>query len=179
MAFAQGERLQAPCHSSSGPVLILYFPLFALTCASVVILRRSRPGIARSLYRGALGLAVLPYLLHVHYTWGWVTRFGDPTPPIGAYPGVRAYATSSLTAAVLLLATGWFLVGRIPLVTVLVPAILWLVYWYICLPLVFRGAPEFAPLDNVPLVWLFASSAFATVLLAGTAWAALRRNPPA
>jgi hypothetical protein len=56
---------------------------------------------------------------------------------------------------------------------------LWLLYWYVCLPLVFWRAPEFAPLDNVPLVWLFASSAYASVLLAGSAWIMLRYIPPA
>lgn len=160
-------------------MLILYFPLIAVVCLTVALVRCRWPRAARALYRMALLLAVLPYLLHVYYTWGWVTQFGDPQPRIGVYPGVQAYTVSSLGAALLLLGAGWFLVRRFPLAAALVPAVLWLLYWYVCLPLVFWRAPEFVPLDNVPLVWLFASSAFATVVLAGSAWTALRRTPPA
>lgn len=160
------------------PVLILYFPLFTAVCLAAVFARRRRPRAARALSRVALLLSVLPYLLHLHYTWGWVTQFGDPQPRIGTYPGVQAYAASSLGTALLLLVAGGLLERRFPLLMAFVPAALWLLYWYVCLPLVFWRAPEFAPLDNVPLAWLFASSAYATVMLAGSAWIGLRRAPP-
>jgi hypothetical protein len=134
-------------------VLIFYFPLFALVCLAAV-LARLRPALARTLYRLALLLSVLPYLLHVWYVWGWITEFGDPHPKIGVYPGLISYGVSALAAVCILLAAALLLVRRAPAATALLPPALWLVYWYVCLPRVYRnGAPEFAPLDNIPLVW--------------------------
>lgn len=151
-------------------VLIFYFPLFALACVAAV-LARFRPALARTLYRVALISSVLPYLLHVWYVWGWITESGDPHPKIGVYPGLISYGVSALAAVCILLAAALLLVRRAPAATALLPPALWLVYWYVCLPRVYRnGAPEFAPLDSIPLVWLFAFSAFATVLLIASVW---------
>jgi hypothetical protein len=50
------------------------------------------------------------------------------------------------------------------------------VYWYGVIPLAFWRGPVFVPIDNKPLIWLFAFSALATVVLALCAWIALARR---
>ena len=154
------------------PILLLAFLLAGL--GSVAL--RSRPKAARALYRTALLLAVVPYLLHVRYTWGWVSGWGDPQPPIGVYPGLVAFAVAGTFTAVALAAAAWVLAVRVPLVTVALPAALWLLYWFGILRLVTWRGPDFVPLDNKPLIGLFLFSAFATVLLALSAWAALAHS---
>ena len=146
-------------------VVLLYFAGFFIVCVGVAAFRH-RPATARLLYRVALLLAILPYLLHVRYTWGWVSGFGDPQPRIGVYPGLVAFAASGVIAAVALVALAWFVVRRVPVATVALPLALWLAYWFGSLRLIYWRAPDFVPVDNRPLIWLFAFSAAATVLLA-------------
>ncbi len=156
-------------------MLSLYFPALVLVCLGAVVLRR-QPAAARTLYRIALVMAALPYLLHIRYTYGWVSGFGDPQPRIGVYPGLMAFAVAGVIATLALLIAAWILVSRVPLITAALPPALWLVYWYGVLRLVYWRAPDFVPIDNKPLIWLFALSALATILLAATAWAALWRR---
>jgi hypothetical protein len=157
-------------------VLSLYFPVFVLVCLAVVVLRR-RPGAARAFYRVALFVTALPYLLHVRFTWGFVSSFGDPQPRIGVYPGLVAFAVVGVVATLGLLAAAWILASRLPLAAAALPSALWLVYWYGVLRLAYWRAPGwYVPIDNKPLIWLFAFSALATVLLALCAWIALARR---
>lgn len=156
-------------------MLLFYFPGFLLTSLGVVLLRR-RPAAARALYRVLLLGAVLPYVLHARHTWGWVSEVWDPQPRVGIYPGLVAFGASTVLIAASLLALAWALVRRHPLATAALPPALWLLYWYVSLRLLFWRAPEFAPLDNKPVVWLLATSVFATPLLFLAAWGALR-NP--
>jgi hypothetical protein len=158
-------------------VLAFYFPGFALVCLGAIVLRR-RPAAARALYRVALVMVAVPYLLHVRYTWGFVSGFGDPQPRIGVYPGLVAFAVAGTLATLGLLAAAWIMTSRAPIATAALPPVLWLVYWYGVLPLAYWRAPIFVPIDNKPLIWLFALSAFATVLLALCAWFALARRAP-
>jgi hypothetical protein len=155
-------------------VLFLYLLGFPIVCLGVVVLRH-RPGVARTLYRVALLLTTLPYLLHVRYAWGWVSGFGDPQPRIGVYPGLIAFAASGVLAAVGLLALAWVMVPRAPIATAALPPSLWLVYWFGSLRFIYWRAPDFIPVDNKPLVWLFGFSVVATVLLAVSASFALAR----
>jgi len=117
-------------------------------------------------------LAALPYVLHVRYTWGWVSGFGDPHSRIGIYPGLVAFAVTALFVVLGLLALAWIVLARLPIATVALPIALWLVYWFGSLRLAYWRAPDFVPIDNRPLMWLFGFSAVATVLLAACLWAA-------
>jgi hypothetical protein len=155
-------------------MLLIYLPVFLLICLGSIAFRH-RPRSARALYRAALLLAALPYLLHVRYTWGWVSGFGDPQPRIGIYPGLVAFAVAGTLTTVALIAAAWVLARRLPVATAALPPVLWLLYWYASLPLVYWRAPNFVPIDNKPLIALFAFSAFATILLALSAWFALAR----
>jgi hypothetical protein len=157
-------------------MLSLYFPAFVLLCIAAIALRR-RPRVARTLYRLALPMAAVPYLLHVRYTYGSVSGFGDPGPRIGVYPGLVAFAIAGALGTLVLLMVAWVLVSRVPLATAALPPALWLTYWFGVLPLAYWQAPSFVPIDNKPLIWLFGFSAVATVLLALTAWLAFGRGP--
>jgi hypothetical protein len=126
-------------------------------------------------YRIGLLLSALPYVVHVQYTWGWVSGFGDPQPPIGVYAGLVAFAVAGVLGTVALVAAALVLVRRMPLATAALPPALWVVYWFGTLRLIYWRAPDFVPIDNKPLIGLFAFSAVATVLLALTAWFALAR----
>jgi hypothetical protein len=161
-----------PTCDHSGDVLPIYFLAFLLVCLGSIAFRR-RPQAARALYRVALLLAALPYLLHVQYVYGWVSGFGDPSPRIGVYPGLVAFAVAGVLTTVALLAVAWLLVGRAPLATAALPPTLWLLYWFGVLRLAYWRGPSFVPIDNKPLIWLFAFSALATLLLALSAWVAL------
>ncbi len=143
--------------------------LFLLTLAALslaVVLLRRRPDAARGLFRLALLAAAVPYAVHVRYTWGWVSGYGDPSPRIGVYPGLQAYAAVAAVVILLLLAAAWALVPRAPVATALLPLALGLAYRSICLPLLDWRAPDSVPLDNVPLVWLLGTGVLATLLLA-------------
>jgi hypothetical protein len=150
-------------------MVLLYLAAFLAVCFGVVALRR-RPASARMLCRVALLLAALPYLLHVRYTWGWVSSFGDPQPRIGVYPGLVAFAAAALITVLGLLTSAWIVLPRLPIATVALPGALWLVYWFGSLPLAYWRAPDFIPIDNRPLMWLFGVSAVATVCLAACLW---------
>lgn len=158
-------------------MVLLYFAGFFIVCLGVVAFRH-QPATARALYGLALLLVILPYLLHVRYTWGWVSGFGDPHPRIGVYPGLVAFAASGVVAAVALVTLAWVALRRAPIATVALPLALWLAYWFGSLRLIYWRAPHFVPIDNKPLVWLFAFSAFATVLLAMSLLVGLRRSAP-
>jgi hypothetical protein len=155
-------------------MVLLYLAAFFVVCLGVVALRH-QPASALTLYRVALVLTAFPYLLHVWYTWGWVSGFGDPQPRIGVYPGLVAFAATALIAVLGLLASAWIILPRLPIATVALPAALWLVYWFGSLRLAYWRAPDFVPIDNRPLVWLFGLSAVATVLLAACLWVVRRR----
>jgi hypothetical protein len=155
-------------------MVLFYFAGFFIVCLAIVAFRH-RPATARMLYRVALLLATLPYLLHVRYTWGWVSGFGDPHPRIGVYPGLVAFAASGVVGAVALVTLAWVVLRRVPIVTVALPLALWLVYWFGSLRLIYWRAPDFISVDNRPLIWLFAFSAVATVLLAMSLLVGLRR----
>ena len=170
-----GHDADSISYTSGLTVVLIYSLGFFVVCLGVVTLRH-RPAAARLLYRGALLVATLPYLLHVRYTWGWVSGFGDPQPRIGVYPGLVAFATSGVLAAVGLLALAWVVLPRVPLATVALPSVLWVVYRFVSLRLIYWRAPDFVPVDNRPLMWLFAFSVVATALLALSAWIALRRS---
>jgi surface polysaccharide O-acyltransferase-like enzyme len=156
-------------------VVLFYFAGFFIVCLGVIALR-DRPASARGVYRVALLLATLPYLLHVRYTWSWVSGFGDPHPRIGVYPGLVAFAASGVVAAVVLVTVAWVVLRRVPVATVGLPLALWVGYWFGSLRLIYWRAPDFVPVDNRPLIWLFAFSAVATVLLAMSLLAGLRRS---
>lgn len=155
-------------------MLPIYVLTFLLVCLGSVAFRR-RPPVARAFYRVALLLVALPYLLHVRYTWGWVSGFGDPHPRIGIYTGLVAFAAVGVLTTVALVTTSWALVPRIPLATAALPPALWLLYRFGSLRLVYWHAPDFVPIDNKPLIWLFTFSAIATILLALCAWVAVAR----
>jgi hypothetical protein len=152
-----------------------YVAAFFFVCLGVVALRH-RPPAARMLYRVALLLSTVPYVLHIRYTWGWVSGFGDPSPRIGIYPGLVAFAATGIIAALGLLTIAWIVLPRVPIATVALPPALWLVYWFGSLRLIFWRAPDFVPVDNKPLIWLFAFSTLATVLLAISLLVGLRRS---
>ena len=152
---------------------ILYLLVLAALSLAVV-LARGRPDLARGLYRGARLAAAVPYAVHVRYTWGWVSSYGDPSPRIGVYPGLQAYAAVSAVIILVLLGAAWALVPRAPVATALLPLALGLGYRAVCLPLLDWRAPDLVPLDNVPLVWLLGTGVLATLLLAAAAWLALR-----
>jgi hypothetical protein len=156
-------------------VLPLYFLTFVLACAAVVAFRR-RPAAAGALYRLALMLAALPYLLHAWYLWGWISGFGDPAPRIGVYPGLVAFLAAAAIGTTTLLLLAWITVSRMPLAAAAMPPALWLLYWFAVIPLAYWRAPAFVPIDNKPLIWLFAFSAFATLTLAITGWVAFPRR---
>jgi hypothetical protein len=158
-------------------MVLFYFTGFFIVCLGVVAFRH-RPESARALYRVALLLSTLPYLLHVRYTWGWVSGFGDPQPRIGVYPGLVAFAASGVVAAVALVTLAWVVLRQVPIATVALPLALWVAYWFGSLRLIFWRAPDFVPVDNRPLMWLFAFSAVATVLLAMSLLIGLRRSAP-
>jgi hypothetical protein len=155
-------------------VLPIYFLAFLLVCLGSIAFRR-RPRSARAFYRVALVLAGLPYLMYVRYTWGWVSGFGDPSPRIGVYPGLVAFAVVGALTTIALVAAAWVLVRRIPLAAAALPPALWLLFRFGSFPLVYWRGPPFIPIDNKPLIWLLAFSAFATVLLALSAFVALAR----
>jgi surface polysaccharide O-acyltransferase-like enzyme len=157
-------------------MVLFYFAGFLIVCLGVVAFRH-RPATARVLYRIALLLATLPYLLHVRYTWGWVSGFGDPSPRIGVYPGLVAFAATGVVAAVALGTLAWVALRRVPVATVALPLALWLAHWFGSLRLIYWRAPDFVPVDNRPLIWLFAFSAVATVLLAMSLLVGRRRSP--
>jgi hypothetical protein len=150
-------------------MVLLYLAAFIVVCLGVVALRR-RPESALMLYRVALLLAALPYLLHVRYTWGWVSGFGDPQARIGVYPGLVAFAATALITVLGLLTSAWIVLPHLPIATVALPGALWLVYWCGSIRLAYWRAPDFIPIDNRPLAWLFGVSAVATVLLAACLW---------
>lgn len=156
------------------PVAILYFPLFAAICAVVVALRR-RPRVARAGYAVLLLLSVLPYPLHVWYTWGYVTRstFDSVEGGTAVFPGLVAFAAFGVALVAGLLALALLLVERMPLLSALTPMAAWLLYWYGALRLLYWRAPAGLMIDNVPLAWLFLFSAFAAALLLPCAWLAL------
>jgi hypothetical protein len=156
-------------------MVLWYFAGFFVVCLGVVALRH-RPPAARMLYRVALLLVTLPYVLHIRYTWGWVSGFGDPSPRIGIYPGLVAFAATGIVAVLALLSLAWIVLPRVPVATVALPPALWLVYWFGSLRLISWRGPDFIPVDNKPLIWLFALSALATVLLAISLLAGLRRS---
>ncbi len=155
-------------------MLPIYFLVFLLVSLGTIAVRH-RPAAARALYRAALLMAAFPYLLHVWYTWGFVSSFGDPQPRIGVYPGLVAFAVAGVLTTVALVAAAWVLVPRLPFATAALPPALWLTYWFGTLRLAYWRAPVFVPIDNKPLIWLFGFSAIATVLLASSAWIALAR----
>lgn len=156
-------------------MVLWYLAGFFVVCLGVVALRH-RPPAARVLYRVALLLSAVPYVLHIRYTWGWVSGFGDPSPRIGIYPGLVAFAATGIVAALGLLAIAWIVLARVPIATVALPPALWLVYWFGSLRLIYWRAPDFVPVDNKPLIWLFALSVLATALLAISLLGGLRRS---
>ena len=149
-------------------MVILYFPLLLLVCLLAIVFGRGRPAWTRTLYRTALALATLPYGLHVANNVRYASR-SWPEPLPWRYSEVSMYVIASSATTLALLAAAMILIRRVPLGTPLLPAALWLAYWFGCLPLIYRGLGETVLFDNIPNVWLFASSAFAVVVLAGTA----------
>lgn len=158
-------------------MLILGFPLFAVGCLAVVGLRR-RPPAARRAYLLLLLLSATPYLLYVWYTWGYIRRssFEGPEGGTAIYPGLVAFVAAGVAVAVALLALSAALLRRLPLLTALTPLVLGFFFWTVALRVIYWTGPAFLMLDNMPLVWLFAWSAFTTVLLLLTAWIALVRG---
>jgi hypothetical protein len=69
-------------------------------------------------------------------------------------------------ATVALVTVALMVLRRVPVATVALPSALWLAYWFGSLRLIYWRAPDFVPVDNRPLIWLFAFSVAATVLLA-------------
>lgn len=156
---------------------ILYLPLLVLVALLAIALRNRLPLWTRSLYYTLLILAILPYGLHATNSLRYAST--ALPEPLLAQPGVLTYAVLSSVAILSLLIAAGALVRRKPLATALLPACAWVVYWYACLPFIYRALRGVSKLDNLPNVWLFAATVFATLLLAGTAlvtYSALKRG---
>lgn len=156
---------------------IFYFVLLIVLCWVPVALRR-RPHSARVAYWFLLVFSLLPYLLHVAYTWGYITRssFDGPEGGTAVFPGLVALAFSGVVFAAGLLALGAALLRRLPLLAALTPTIMSGLYWSVSLRFLYWRSPAHLMIDNVPLIWLFISSLFSTVLLLLCGWFAFERS---
>lgn len=155
---------------------ILYFPLFAALCLLLILLRR-RVRLARTLYWVLLVLSLVPYVLHIRYTWLYITHssFDGPEGGTAVYPGLLAFALSGVAFAALLLGLSIVLHRRLVPWTALLPALMGFVYWNVVLRLLYWRGPVYLSIDNMPLIWLFAWSVFSTTLLLLSGWWALVR----
>lgn len=153
---------------------INFLVLFLLAALAVIALGHQY-GIAIKGYRFLAILSLSPYLVHTWFAWGEVSGFGPPTgPATGVYPGLVAFAVSSLLAQLGLSALALTLPRRYLLGLTFVPLLAGLFYWYVALKLLQWRSPEWIFLDNVPLVWLAGISAVSAVVLAICGWVSLR-----
>jgi hypothetical protein len=75
-----------------------FLVLFILVALTVIALGHQY-GIAIKGHRLLAILSLSPYLLHTWYAWEQASGFGPPAqPPTGVYPGLVAFAESSLFA---------------------------------------------------------------------------------
>lgn len=153
---------------------INFLVLFLLVVLAVVALRQNDP-IALRGYRLLTILSLFPYLLHTWFAWQEISGFGPPIQPAtGVYPGLVAFAASSLLAQLGLGAIALMLDRRYLLGLVLVPLVAGLFYWQVALKLLKWRSPEFIFLDNVPLIWLAGLGIVSALLLGICGWVSLR-----
>ncbi len=148
-------------------MVMFYFPFLLLVSLLTVAFRHRPPAWSRSLYRGLLVLSILPYGLHVTNSVMYTSKSLTLSP--GTYQGVFVYVVASCITILSLFSATMVLVRRVPLATPLLPVCAWFAYWYGCLPIIYRELEGVLLLDNIPNVWLFASSALSVVVLAGAA----------
>lgn len=145
----------------------------AISGAGLGLLLRRLPVPRRlAIFRMALALPLLPYALHAYWTFrfaiGWID-LERSDQPVGVYPGAIAFAVLSLALGVGVFLFGLWLGGRLPVLAALYPAILFIAYFNLALPLVSWQAPlDGVILDNMPNVWLFLID-FAAVAFIATA----------
>jgi hypothetical protein len=119
---------------------------------------------------GLVAASAFPYFLHYRYSLAYLARSG-----VESYSGLEQYA-AYFPLAVLALTLGALFIARVRAVAAaLFPIVLGGAYWYLLVPLIYRGTPNsFVGLDNVPFVWLFAYSVSAFVFLLVVALLAFR-----
>ncbi len=125
--------------------------------------------------------SILPWLQN--YQWIVQTRggWGLPKTPHKDV-GLMLFEWVSPIAVYFLLATALWLAtrsGKDMYIAAGLPAAIFLMTWYIALPLLQKDAPGQPYLaDNIPQFWLFVESAIATlILVAYVAWARLLKHP--
>lgn len=152
-------------------MIIFYFLVFSAACATVIAFR-DRQNSALAAYRVLPTLSLFPYLLHVLWTWNFVSSFGPPEhAPNGIFAGLVAFALFSIGLIAILLALAVALARRIPLIVALTPMVAGFFYWQVAPKLLYWQSPGgFVYLDNVPLIWLFLSSVFSTILMGLCGW---------
>lgn len=157
-------------------MVIFYFLAFSVACVAVIAFRK-RSDSALASYRLLLTLSLLPYLLHVLWTWNFVSGFGPPAQAQnGIFAGLIAFGLFSIGLIAILLALAVALARRVPLIVALTPMVAGFFYWQVPLRLLSWEAPGgFVYIDNMPLIWLFLSSTFSTILMGVCGWFVLVR----
>lgn len=133
-----------------------------------------------SAFRIGLALPLVPFAFHAYWTYrfsvGWIDLEAGGQPS-GPYTGAIAFALLSLGLGLSVLLFALFLSARVPLLTALYPAILFITYFNLALPVTRWRAPyDGVILDNMPNIWLFLLYFGATAMLATTAAVALPRS---
>ena len=155
--------------------------LGAISGAGLGLLLRRLPLERRiPLFRIAISLPLVAYALHVYWTYrysvGWVD-LERSDQPVGLYPGVIAFALLSLALGVGVFLAALWIAGRLPVLAALYPAILFVAYFNLALPLVGWQAPfDGVILDNMPNVWLFLIDFAAVAFIATAAALAIPRS---
>lgn len=134
---------------------------------------RLDPAVVRRSYLGLLFLSAVPALMHARWTWrfstGWIDLERGPDP-VGPWPGATAFAIVAGLLALALYGMAVWTALRWPRAAGLYPAILFVLYLRLALPLLDWQSPtQGVILDNMPTVWLFAWSAVVTVFLLAAA----------
>jgi hypothetical protein len=153
---------------------VLYFAFFTVLCLSAWMTRRDA---SRALFRAALVVSALPYLLLIWYLWRWIYSYGPPADaPNGSYPGLVAFGILGVTVTLGFLAVALRHSERWPGPTGLLPIALGATFRYALFPVLYWRVPGALQFDNMPLIWLAAFSGFASLLLIPTGALALSRG---
>jgi hypothetical protein len=133
------------------------------------VLRRIRPPIRMWTYLAAVSASIIPYVLH--YTAAIAYLRASSVEP---YEGLEQYVTYFPVTVLVLTGVAFAIAWLKAAVAALLPIVLGGIYWYVLVPPLYLGVSGLTVLlDNVPFIWLFASSLVSFVILLAASLLAL------
>lgn len=105
-----------------------------------------------------LAASLLPLGWHYWFAIDYASSYGIGDMSFGYYPAFRQFMWLVPVSGVLLFVSFWMAARRVPVVTVLLPAVSYVLYVTLGLPWL-TGSVEAVVLDNKPVIALFVLSA--------------------